>query len=106
MQTNARWLHISDLHVFAEADTTFMLDDYKELAQVISPQFLIVTGDFRHKSRQTDFSLARRYLEAILDIFRIYNADVFLIPGHTDVTESEGRSNSILEFGQHSEDGV
>lgn len=103
MQTNARWLHISDLHVFAEADTTFMLDDYKELAQVISPQFLIVTGDFRHKSRQTDFSLARRYLEAILDIFRIDKADVFLIPGNHDVNEYEGRSNSIIDICQHSE---
>ena len=33
----ASWLHISDLHVFHEADTTLMLEDYRELAKIISP---------------------------------------------------------------------
>lgn len=103
MKTKAKWLHISDLHIFPEADTRFMIDDYRELAQVISPQFLIVTGDFRHKSRKTEFSLARKYLEELLDIFHIDKSDVFLIPGNHDVNEYEGRSNSILDIRQHSE---
>lgn len=105
MEPKATWLHISDLHVFDEADTIFMLDDYNELAKVISPQFLIVTGDFRHKSRKTEFSRARKYLESLLDIFHIEKSNVFLIPGNHDVNEYEDRSNSILDICQHAEKG-
>ena len=60
----ASWLHISDLHVFHEADTTLMLDDYPKLANITSPQFLVVTGDFRYlgDGNKTDFSLAKTIL--------------------------------------------
>ena len=36
------WLHISDLHVFNEADTRFILEDYEKLANVINPNFIII----------------------------------------------------------------
>lgn|GEM_PF-2283767 len=100
----ASWLHISDLHVFPEADTTLMLDDYLKLANIISPQFLIVTGDFRHKAYKTDFSLARKYLELLLSAFHIDKKDTFLVPGNHDVNEYEGMSAAISDICSHSED--
>lgn len=98
----ASWLHVSDLHVFPEADTTLMLDDYRELANIISPQFLVVTGDFRHKKYKTDFSLARNYLELLIDIFCIDKRDIFLVPGNHDVNWYDGRLNEISDICSYS----
>lgn len=98
----ASWLHISDLHVFPEADTTLMLDDYKELAKIISPQFLVVTGDFRHKKYKTDFSLACDYLESLIGIFNIDKQDIFLVPGNHDVNSYDGREDAISDICLHS----
>ena len=94
----ASWLHISDLHVFPEADTRFILEDYLKLAKVISPQFLVVTGDFRHKKYKTDFSLAKNYLESIINIFHISKEDTFLVPGNHDVNTFYGRNDAIAEI--------
>lgn len=100
----ASWLHVSDLHVFPEADTTLMLDDYKELAKIISPQFLIVTGDFCDQKYKTDFSLARKYLESLISIFNIDKKDVFLIPGNHDVTQYDGRADAISDICKHTDE--
>lgn len=101
----ASWLHVSDLHVFPEADTTLMLEDYKELAKIISPEFLVVTGDFRHKKYGTNFSLARNYLESMINIFSINKKDVFLLPGNHDVNYYDGRADAISDICLHSEEG-
>lgn len=92
------WLHISDLHLFPEADTTLMLEDYSVLANSISPQFLIVTGDFRHKNYQANFSYAKKYLEVLMDVFGIDKKDVFLVPGNHDVNHYEGRKEAISDI--------
>lgn len=101
----ASWLHVSDLHVFPEADTTLMLDDYVELAKIISPEFLVVTGDFRHKRYETNFSLARDYLEMLISIFSINKQDVFLLPGNHDVDYYDGRADAISDICLRSEEG-
>ena len=101
----ASWLHVSDLHVFPEADTTLMLDDYVELAKIISPEFLVVTGDFRHKRYETNFSLAREYLELLINIFGINKKDVFLLPGNHDVNYYDGRADAISDICLRSEEG-
>lgn len=101
----ASWLHASDLHVFPEADTTLMLDDYVNLAKITSPEFLIVTGDFRHKKYETNFSLARNYLELLINIFSINKKDVFLLPGNHDVNYYDGRADAISDICLCSEEG-
>lgn len=101
----ASWLHVSDLHVFPEADTTLMLDDYVELSKIISPEFLIVTGDFRHKKYETNFSFARNYLELLIRIFSINKKDVFLLPGNHDVNYYDGRADAISDICLHSKEG-
>lgn len=99
----ASWLHVSDLHVFPEADTTLMLEDYKELAKVISPQFLLVTGDFRHQRYQTDFSYATKYLESLINVFHIDKKDIFLVPGNHDATQYDGRADAITDICKHTD---
>lgn len=101
----ASWLHISDLHVFHEADTTLMQDDYRELAKIISPKFLVVTGDFRHKRYMTDFSPALDYLESLIKIFAFDKKDVFLIPGNHDANYYDGREDAISDICLQSEEG-
>lgn len=92
------WLHISDLHIFPEADTRLMQDDYKELAKIISPEFLVVTGDFRPIGYRGDFSLARKYLESLIETFGIDKKDVFLVPGNHDVNYYDGRTDAISDI--------
>lgn len=91
------WLHLSDLHVFQEADTDFMLEEYKNLAKCIHPQFLIVTGDFRDKKLGTDFSNAKKFLEEILEIFHIEKRNVILVPGNHDVDDSTSEREEAIK---------
>ena len=51
------WLQLSDLHVFPEADTSLMLTSYEALAKEFQPQFIVVTGDFRHIKKAAITSL-------------------------------------------------
>lgn len=99
------WLQISDLHVFLEADTNFMLEDYRKLAKKITPQFLIVTGDFRHLAYHTTFSSSCRYLQSLLQVFHISKKDVFFVPGNHDVNDYAGRNESIEEICQYAQEG-
>lgn len=101
----ASWLHLSDLHVFQEADTDFMLTEYRELAENIHPQFLIVTGDFRHKKQNPDFSNAMKFLEEILKIFDIKKENVILVPGNHDADDSTTeREEAIKEITENDSD--
>jgi len=96
------WLHLSDLHVFQEADTHFLLDEYRQLAKKIRPQFILVTGDFRHKGKKTDFSEAEKFLTEILKIFRIEKRNVILVPGNHDAGDSTNqRETAINEITTH-----
>lgn len=83
------WLHLSDLHVSEEFDTTMLMEQYKKLAEVIHPSFLVVTGDFRDKAANTKFDLAREFLEKILTIFHLSKEDVFMIPGNHDCENAD-----------------
>ena len=48
--SNYSWLQLSDLHIFDYTDWNIMKEAYKRLAKVVHPDFLVVTGDFRHNS--------------------------------------------------------
>lgn len=91
----AKWLQLSDLHVFPEADTTLILKDYEKLAKIISPDFILVTGDFRHKKSNTPYNFSKEYLEKIIQLFKIDKEDVFFVPGNHDTNDYTGRSGAI-----------
>lgn len=94
----AQWLHLSDLHVFEEADTTLILEDYEKLAKEFHPDFIVITGDFRHKKYKTTFEKTKIFLDEILRIFNVRKKDVFLVPGNHDVNDYIGRSDAIKKI--------
>ena len=85
------WLHLSDLHVFQEADKNLILEDYDTLSKICTPSFLIVTGDFRHISKDKDYQKANAFLEEIMNKFGLSKAQVFLAPGNHDVNRSPSK---------------
>ena len=104
----AAWLHMSDLHVFSQPETTLILGHYRELAKHLDPQpqFLVVTGDFRHKARGTNFELAKDFLNEILNVFQLDKKDVFLVPGNHDAGDtSTERAQAIQKIHEASKNG-
>ncbi len=89
------WLQISDLHIYDSTDLNMMLDSYRKLAQKISIQFLVVTGDYRHKKDHPDYTEALNFLNKIVSIFKLDKNDVFLVPGNHDVENYEMREEII-----------
>ncbi|MBQ2446657.1 MAG: hypothetical protein II272_09490, partial [Oscillospiraceae bacterium] len=69
-ETLYSWLHISDLHVFDSSETALIQEEFSTLANHFHPNFLVVTGDFRHKAHAgSDFTKALGYLNAIVTAF-------------------------------------
>ena len=91
------WLQFSDLHIFASTEWNVMQDRYKKLAEKISPDFIVVTGDFRHKKNQNsmNFDFALKFLNEITEIFHVKKKDVFLVPGNHDVNDYKYRKETI-----------
>ncbi len=94
----ASWLHISDLHVFSESDTVLILEDYLKLSKVISPEFIVISGDFRHLKYKTEFSSAEMFLESIIDTFSVEKENTFIVPGNHDVNSYLGRDKAISDI--------
>lgn len=72
-----------------------MINGYKKLAEKIHPNFIIVTGDYRHIKCKTDYSDAFKFLEEIVVLFDVKKEDIFLVPGNHDVENYEFRNESI-----------
>lgn len=66
-----RWLQLSDLHIFQSTDWNIMEEAYEKLSSGIHPDFLVVTGDFRHKKYNTSYKDALTFLNKVVDIFSI-----------------------------------
>lgn len=97
------WLQLSDLHVFAEANTHLIMKSFEKLAKKISPHFIIVSGDFRHKKNNPNYEYAKKYLEDIIQIFGVEKENVFLVPGNHDVNNFSRRKDIILEVSENVE---
>ncbi len=103
---NVTWIQLSDLHIFESTDWNLMLDGYQKLSERIHPDFIVVTGDYRHKKYEDnkDYSKALDFLEKITNLFNIKKEDVFLIPGNHDVEEYEFRKVCIEKIKEQIED--
>lgn len=99
MADKVSWLQISDLHMFEELDSQFNIDDYEVLAKVIHPQFILVTGDFRHKTKQPSFDLALKHLNKIVEVFGLSKDSVYLVPGNHDLNDYDKRVDNITMIG-------
>lgn len=94
-KTGYSWLQLSDLHIFKSTDWNIMEEAYKKLSEVIHPDFLVVTGDFRHKKYNKNYEAALKFLNKIVDIFDIKKEDVFLVPGNHDTNNFQFRKEII-----------
>ena len=89
------WLQISDLHIFDSTDWQIMIDSYKTLAEEVHPDFLVVTGDFRHKKFNNHYSFALTFLNQLVEIFNLKKEDVFLVPGNHDVNSFDYKKEFV-----------
>lgn len=87
MSKNISWLQLSDLHIYESTDWNIMLDAYKKLSKVVKPDFLVFTGDYRHKKNNNNYVNSLKFLNEIVDIFGLQKKDVFLVPGNHDVND-------------------
>lgn len=98
MNIQFSWLQLSDLHIFKSTDWNIMRLAYQKLATVIQPNFLVITGDFRHKVKNPDYKNALEFLNDIVKIFKLKKSDVFLVPGNHDVNNYEYRDANIRDI--------
>lgn len=97
IEREVKWIQLSDLHIFQSTDWNLMKKNYEKLASRIHVDFIVVTGDFRHKKSEetTNFSYAIDFLNFIKDCFDISKEDIFLIPGNHDINNYDYRSEGI-----------
>ena len=100
IKKNITWIQFSDLHIFDSTDWNLMLDGYRKLSERIHPDFIVVTGDYRHKNYDDnkDYSKTLSFLEKIVSLFNIKKEDVFLVPGNHDVEDYEFREECINQI--------
>lgn len=93
------WLQLSDIHILNSTDFNMQLRCYERLPQLFKPDFIVVTGDFRHLKYNRSFYDAKIFLEKVLHIFRLSKKDIFLVPGNHDVSDEtiNGRDKLRLE---------
>lgn len=92
------WLQISDLHIVECTDWNLMMAGYEKLATKIKPDFLVVTGDYRHKVFCPGYEKALNFLNQIVDIFHLSKQDVFMVPGNHDTDDFHLRNLIIKEI--------
>ena len=90
-----RWLQLSDLHIFYSTKWNIMIKSYEELAKVFSPDFIVVTGDFRHIKRNKSYDQALTFLNKLSEIFSLEKTDFFFVPGNHDVSNFGMRTEII-----------
>ncbi|MDD6810557.1 MAG: metallophosphoesterase [Lachnospiraceae bacterium] len=98
MEKQYSWLQLSDLHIFESTDWNIMQREYESLAEVVKPDFIVVTGDFRHKTKQPSYAPALSFLNKIVNIFGVKKECVFLVPGNHDVNDYQYRKEIIASI--------
>lgn len=103
MKKNISWLQLSDLHIFQSTDWNIMLDAYKELSKVVKPNFLIITGDYRHKKFNNNYDNSLAFLNEVVKIFGLRRNNVFLVPGNHDVNDFQYREDFLSKIRENIE---
>lgn len=86
-------LHISDIHIFSSTTHRLMMMRMEKLPTQFKPDFIVVTGDYRHLVYNRSFDAAIEYLNQISQIFNIDKKDFYLVPGNHDVYTQEKEEN-------------
>lgn len=84
MKKKFSWLQISDLHIWNHSRWNIMRRKYEELAKVVHPDFLVVTGDYRNIQNREAYDNALEFLNHLVQLFGLKKCDVYLVPGNHD----------------------
>ena len=90
-----RWLQLSDLHIFYSTKWNIMTKSYEELAKVFSPDFIVVTGDFRNINRDESYEKALKFLNKLSIIFSLEKDNFYFVPGNHDASSFNMRTEII-----------
>lgn len=90
-----RWLQLSDLHIFYSTEWEIMLNSYKELSTVFKPDFIVITGDFRHRVKNKKYDDALKFLNSLSETFSVGKENFFFVPGNHDVEDFTMRDEMI-----------
>lgn len=81
-----KWLQLSDLHIFDSSKFIVQKKAFQELAKSLHPDFIVVSGDYRHLKSIPKFDDARHFLEdTVLKEFHLTKKDIYVVPGNHDV---------------------
>ena len=83
------WLHISDLHIYENSYYDMIKLAYKNLSQEVSPDFIVVTGDYCHYTDYPHYDRATQFLDYLVQTFNMSKNDFFLVPGNHDICKTQ-----------------
>lgn len=85
----ARWLHISDLHIFDKDPDWTSFKRYLEQVierDIIKPDFVVITGDYRNISKNESFNVTEKYIRDLMELLNLeLTKNLFLVPGNHDM---------------------
>lgn len=92
-EMNITWLHLSDLHFTSSGKYNSrivlrsLLNDIGLLIEQkdLKPSFIIISGDIANTSQTQEYSVARVFLDKLLEITGVHKNRLFLVPGNHDV---------------------
>jgi 3',5'-cyclic AMP phosphodiesterase CpdA len=84
-------LHLSDLHITADADLASLLqplcsdlEDRSEGLGQLRPDLVVVSGDLTNRASPEEFDAARRFLVQLLDWCKLTTERCIVVPGNHD----------------------
>lgn len=83
------WLHVSDLQVERNSDSTVRKQLLKDAASLLDnenlePDLVFFTGDLAFSGKNPEFMWGRRFFEEMRDLSALTDTPLFLIPGNHD----------------------
>ena len=87
------WLHLSDLHIKVSDEYNRkivlqkLIDDIKEqiTQKQLQPDFALITGDVAFASAPDEYSMARQFLDDLIEATNLSKEHLFVIPGNHDI---------------------
>lgn len=88
-----RILHLSDLHIQADADVEELLQplvadlrDSKDGMGLRALDFLVISGDLTNRAHPDEFGQARRFVSALMERFHLTEQRCIVVPGNHDLS--------------------
>src|SRR5450432_2697930 len=98
------WFHLSDWHVRETPDRTaqevfrqLIADISKVSDEGFQATFILHTGDIAFSGQESEYKVARGYLDSVMRAARVKSEALFLVAGNHDVDDSKAIDAKSLE---------